>query len=199
MTLPLVGRHARHRIDVRSGSGSHGVTVRQYSARPRAGSGASHALTASATQAGQVGPERSLEGSWTADGYGDAPALTFDYHFVRVGAWAEGVPLEARRLGHHIARTGATFAEQTFPVPDVIARYRGDVVIEEPDEAVVEVMGEEFYLSSLATASRRDEVLVDAYADRLGATDADVVVAFLPPDVLRLFGFAYQALGTELA
>lgn len=161
------------------------------------GSGSSHALTARATQLGQVGPERSFEGSWTAAGYGDAPALTFDYHFVRVGSWADGVPLDARRLGHRIARHGASFTEQTFPVPDVIARYRGDVVIEEPDEPILEAMGEEFYLSSLATASRRDEVLVGRYAERLGATDADVVVAFLPPDVLRLSGFAYHALGTD--
>jgi PKD repeat protein len=161
------------------------------------GGGGSHTLTARATQVGQAGPERAFEGSWTADGYGVAPALTFDYHFVRVGSWAEAVPADARRLGHRIARLGAVFTEQTFPVPDVIARYRGEVAIEEPDSTVVEVMGQEFYLSSLITASRRDEVLVDAYAERLGATDADVVVAFLPPDVLRLSGFSYSALGND--
>ena len=161
------------------------------------GGGSSYDLTARVTQVGQVGPERSFEGSWTADGYGAAPALTFDYHFVRVGSWAEGVPTGARRLGHRIARLGAIYTEQTFPVPDVIARSRGDVAVEEPDSPIVEAMGEEFYLSSLVTASRRDEVLVESFAERLGATDADVVVAFLPPDVLRLSGFQYRALGTD--
>ena len=159
--------------------------------------GTSHTLTARVVQVGQVGAERAFEGSWTVDGYGTAPALTFDYHFLRVGSWAEGVPADARLLGHRIARLGAVFTEQTFPVPHVTARYRGDVVIEEPDGPVVEVMGQEFYLASLATASRRDEDLVDAYAERLGATDADVVIAFLPPDVLRLNGFAYRALGAD--
>jgi PKD repeat protein len=161
------------------------------------GGGGSHTLTARVVQAGQVGPERAFEGAWTVDGYGTAPALTFDYHFLRVGSWAEGVPGDARLLGHRIARLGAVFTEQTFPVPSVIARYRGDVVIDEPDGPIVELMGQEFFLSSLATASRRDEVLVDAYAERLGATDADVVIAFLPPDVLRLSGFAYGALGHD--
>jgi PKD repeat protein len=159
--------------------------------------GGSHTLTARVVQAGQVGPERAFEGAWTVAGYGAAPALTFDYHFLRVGSWAEGVPADARNLGHRIARLGAVFTEQTFPVPSVIARYRGDVVIDEPDVPIVEVMGEEFYLHSLATASRRDEVLVEAYAERLGATDADVVIAFLPTDVLRLSGFAYGALGHD--
>jgi PKD repeat protein len=161
------------------------------------GGGGSHTLTARVVQAGQVGPERAFTGEWTVDGYGVAPALTFDYHFVRVGSWAEGVPADARLLGHRIARLGAEFTEQTFPVPHVIARYRGDVAIDEPDRAIVELMGQEFYLSSLATATRRDEVLVEAYAERLGATDADVVIAFLPPDVLRLSGFAYGALGHD--
>jgi hypothetical protein len=161
------------------------------------GGGGSHTLTARVVQAGQVGPERAFTGEWTVDGYGVAPALTFDYHFVRVGSWAEGVPADARLLGHRIARLGAEFTEQTFPVPHVIARYRGDVAIDEPDRAIVEAMGQEFYLSSLATATRRDEVLVEAYAERLGATDADVVIAFLPPDVLRLSGFAYGALGHD--
>ena len=155
----------------------------------------SHTLTARATQAGQLGPERAFEGSWTVAGYGAAPALTFDYHFVRVGSWAEGVPADARSLGHRIARLGAVFSEQNFPVPSVTARYRGEVVIDEPNVPIVEAMGQEFYLHSLASVRRRDEVLVAAYAEQLGATTADVVVAFLPKDVLRLSGFAYSALG----
>ena len=170
-------------------------SVNFYGWRP--GSAGSHRLTARVTQVGQIGEERTYEGSTTLPGYGSAPPLRIDYRFALVGSWRDGVPFPARVLGHRIAREGAIFTEQTFPVPRVELRPLGDIRIEEPDEPIVEAMGQQFFLTSLLTVSRRDEDAASTFAEQIGSTSADVVIMLVPPDVLRLSGFAYSALGSD--
>ncbi|UCF37650.1 MAG: PKD domain-containing protein, partial [Acidobacteriota bacterium] len=136
---------------------------------------------------------KKFEGQTEITFYEASPQLIIDYFFVRVGSWQEGVPTDLRILGHKLARKGAEFTTQTFPVTQTTARNRGDLFV---DEALISLPGKVSVYGPTSIELGIDWEIGRRIAEVADATgsDADLILAFLPRELQpSLAGYAYSS------
>ena len=144
-------------------------------------------LTATIEPDGQpASPPRRFTGTRAVTYWDKSPRLRYDYYFVRVGAWKNGVPRAARNSGILLATKGSVFTGQNFPVRFVLESGRGNFSLTPPDSVVTRTVRgrtRRYYYV------RNTFVRVDVYvAGKLyeaavaARSRANVIVGFIPPN-----------------
>jgi hypothetical protein len=151
-------------------------------------------VTMEATYQPQSEPERTTSAPIVLRHWERSPTLTFDYYYLRIYGWSDGVP-ESLMWGHdRLVQDDAIFITQNLPVVSTLPRPRGELWV--PTPLVVLEGGEEGDECSIPYPLYRVEDLeiapvhssLDSYIAwevhrAARGTTADVVVAVVPPEV----------------
>lgn len=149
------------------------------------GAGGSSAVRAIVEPTGQErSPPRRYESApLELDHHTASPGLTYEAQRLLVGSWEDGVPPELRDLTERIARQGAEFTRQSFPVVDVSGSV-GDLPMREPFMLSRSQDGGLQVDSDLFGTAKRDQVLAKQAHDLIARdTDADLILLFMPSEV----------------
>lgn len=149
------------------------------------GPGGSSAIRAVVEPGGQErSPPRRYESApLELDHHKASPRLTYEAQRLLVSSWEDGVPAALADLTEQIARQGAEFTRQNFPVVDV-SGFVGDLPMREPFMlSRSQDGGLEVYADLFGTA-KRDQVLARQAHDLIARdTDADLILLFMPSEV----------------
>jgi len=127
-----------------------------------------------------------------------SPSFNFDYYFLRIGRWINGVPAAERASGHLLAKRTELVTTQNFPVVGTRSRVGRDFEIKLDEQMLAEFRQTEGVLWDIAGIMLRIpdaswgkmqddsrkaalQALVRIFADQVGPyTDASTLVALVP-------------------
>ncbi len=171
-------------------------SVNFFNWRPASGAGSSvKAIIEARNQ--NVSPPKKYEGIRDVTYWDKSPTLEFDYYFLKVGDWKDGVPAAARTSSRQLAAAGGIFTTQNFPALSTTGSGAGDFSTNLPD-TVIELIRNgktrRYYIT------RGDTVRVDGYVGRklydsavASGSTADMIVGFIPQNFqLGITGVAFN-------